>query len=74
PFFSGLPHCQIHCSMYPDILHQLYQGMLKHTITWFQAILGSRELDRCFQMAPPTHGARSFHNGLSHLTQVTGQE
>ncbi|KZT54817.1 hypothetical protein CALCODRAFT_438002 [Calocera cornea HHB12733] len=74
PFWSKLPHAQIHTSMYPDILHQLLQGVLKHVIEWLRDIVGEAELDRGFQSAPPTHGIRHFPEGLKNLQQLMGQE
>ncbi|KZT56215.1 hypothetical protein CALCODRAFT_436098 [Calocera cornea HHB12733] len=74
PFWSKLPLAQIHTSMYPDILHQLLQGVLKHIIDWLQDIVGAEELDRGFQSTPPTHGVRQFPEGLKSLQQLMGQE
>ncbi|KAG2156833.1 uncharacterized protein EDB93DRAFT_1101256 [Suillus bovinus] len=30
PFWIGLLHCNIHDTITPDILHQIYQGLVKH--------------------------------------------
>ena len=34
PFWKDLPYVHIYRSITPDILHQLYQGILKHMIGW----------------------------------------
>ena len=34
PFWEGFPLCDIHLSIMPDVLHQLYQGVVKHMIAW----------------------------------------
>ncbi|KZT51565.1 hypothetical protein CALCODRAFT_442895, partial [Calocera cornea HHB12733] len=74
PFWSKLHLAQIHTSMYPDILHQLLQGVLKHILDWLGDIVGDAELDRGFQTIPPTHGVRQFPEGLKNLQQLMGQE
>ena len=46
PFWEGFPLCDIHFSITPDVLHQLYQGVFKHLVSWCQSILTPQELDR----------------------------
>jgi Plavaka transposase len=36
PFWASLPFSNIYESITPDILHQLYQGMIKHLISWLK--------------------------------------
>ncbi|KAF8997261.1 hypothetical protein BDQ17DRAFT_1391908 [Cyathus striatus] len=33
-FWKHLPFVNIYCSIVPDILHQLFQGIIKHVISW----------------------------------------
>ncbi|KDQ58817.1 hypothetical protein JAAARDRAFT_128908 [Jaapia argillacea MUCL 33604] len=47
PFWEGFPFANIHESMTPDVLHQLYQGIFKHLVTWCKSAMGSSELDEC---------------------------
>jgi hypothetical protein len=74
PFWVGFPLVDIHRCVTPDVLHQLYQGVLKHLIGWVQEIMGADELDRRIQMLPPACGVRHFKNGISTLSQVSGVE
>ena len=74
PFWKELPYVHIYRSITPDILHQLYQGVIKHIIGWVTAALGEVEIDaRCRRM-PPNHNIRLFLKGITTLSRVTGKE
>ena len=73
-FWKNLPFVNIFCSITPDILHQLYQGVVKHLISWIQHAYGDAEIDaRCHRL-PPNHHIHLFLKGISHLSCVTGTE
>ncbi|KAJ7434375.1 hypothetical protein B0H11DRAFT_2164726 [Mycena galericulata] len=74
PFWEGLPYTNIFRSISPDILHQLYQGIVKHLIAWVKATCGEAEIDACCRRLPPNHNIRLFMNGISDLNRVTGKE
>ncbi|THU92858.1 hypothetical protein K435DRAFT_820394 [Dendrothele bispora CBS 962.96] len=74
PFWKDLPFTNIHDSVTPDALHQLYQGVLVHIINWVQKTMSKDELDRRAQCLPPTYGVRHFRNGITSLKQVSGSE
>lgn len=74
PFWVGFPLSDIHRCISPDILHQLYQGVLKHLIGWVQTVIGEEELDHRISPLPPACGVRHFKKGISTLAQVTGTE
>ncbi|KAI0054653.1 hypothetical protein BV25DRAFT_1873302 [Artomyces pyxidatus] len=74
PFWEDLPYVDIHNSITPDVLHQLYQGMLKHVVSWLKKAYGVEEIDACFSRLPPNHNLRLFSSGISHLSRVSGQE
>ncbi|KAG1837979.1 hypothetical protein DFJ58DRAFT_626361, partial [Suillus subalutaceus] len=38
PFWEGCPYTNIHLAIVPDVLHQLYQGVFKHLISWCDQI------------------------------------
>jgi len=74
PFWKDLPYVHIYRSITPDVLHQLYQGIVKHVIGWVIRACGAAEIDaRCRRM-PPNHNIRNFMKGISSLSCVTGQE
>lgn len=60
PFWKDLPYSHIYRSITPDILHQLYQGILKHLIGWVTQILGPLEIDARCRRLPPNHNIRHF--------------
>ncbi|KIY46435.1 hypothetical protein FISHEDRAFT_75626 [Fistulina hepatica ATCC 64428] len=74
PFWEKFPYVHIYRSITPDILHQLYQGVVKHLISWIRSACGSDEIDARCRRLPPNHHICLFLNGISHLTRVTGTE
>jgi hypothetical protein len=74
PFWEDLPFTDIHIAITPDVLHQLYQGVLKHLIFWCQDLLTKEELDRRIRTLPLSFGVRHFNNGISSLSQISGTE
>ena len=76
PFWEDLPYVNIFRSITPDILHQLYQGLIKHLVAWLTnpKAFGAVEVDaRCRRM-PPNHSTRIFTKGITSLSRVSGQE
>lgn len=74
PFWAGFPFCDINSCITPDVLHQLYQGVFKHIVTWCQELMDPEELDARIRCLPPYYGLRHFKNGISALSQVSGTE
>ncbi|KAJ6553786.1 hypothetical protein DFH09DRAFT_924695 [Mycena vulgaris] len=74
PFWEHLPYTNIFLSITSDVLHQLYQGVIKHLIEWLKESLGEAELDARCRRLPPNHNIRLFMKGISHLSRVTGRE
>jgi hypothetical protein len=77
PFWTDLPHCDIHHCITPDLLHQLYKGVWgEHVVEWAKESMvdGKRELDQCYKLMPRHRKLRHFANGVSHTTQWTGKE
>ncbi|KAI0048603.1 hypothetical protein FA95DRAFT_1490591 [Auriscalpium vulgare] len=74
PFWEELSFANVFLSITPDILHQMYQGMVKHAVQWLHAAFGEAEMDERCKRLPRNHGARLFSSGISHLSRVSGQE
>ncbi|KAJ3753700.1 hypothetical protein EV360DRAFT_53021 [Lentinula raphanica] len=74
PFWAGFPLTDIHRCIAPDVLHQLYQGVLKHLVSWVQKVVGEEALDERIKRLPPAPGVRRFPKGISNLAQVSGTE
>ncbi|KAF8886786.1 hypothetical protein BD779DRAFT_1611686 [Infundibulicybe gibba] len=74
PFWEDLPYVNIYRSITSDILHQVYQGIVKHLISWIEKLYGPEEIDERCKQFPPNHHIRLFMNGISSLSRVTGRE
>lgn len=60
PFWQNLPYSDIYLGITPDILHQLYRGVMKHLLSWVSTAFGEKELDARCRCLPPNHNIRSF--------------
>jgi len=74
PFWQDLPYSDIYLGITPDILHQLYQGVMKHLISWVTTAFGEKDLDARCRCLPPNHNIRSFSKGITSLSRITGKE
>ncbi|KAG1719600.1 hypothetical protein EDB19DRAFT_1970800 [Suillus lakei] len=74
PFWLDLPYTNIFQSITPDVLHQLYQGIIKHLIEWIKEACSEAEIDTRCRRLPPNHNIRLFLKGISHLSRVSGTE
>ncbi|KAH7102016.1 hypothetical protein BKA62DRAFT_617982 [Auriculariales sp. MPI-PUGE-AT-0066] len=74
PFWADWTHANIHAAMSSDVLHQLVQGIGKHIVQWLIALAPEKELDARIQRLPLAHGLRHFKNGITELTNISGQE
>ena len=77
PFWVNLPYCNIFQCFTPDIHHQLHKGIFKdHIVSWSTDAVdgGSDEVDRRFKSMSRHPTLRHFKNGISLVTQWTGNE
>jgi len=74
PFWQELPYSDIYLGITPDILHQLYQGVMKHLVSWITAAFGEKDLNARCRCLPPNHNIRAFSKGITSLSRVTGKE
>ncbi|KAL1711487.1 hypothetical protein EV715DRAFT_278453 [Schizophyllum commune] len=73
PFWRNLPYSHAYRAITPDVLHQLYQGVVKHLLEWLKSVFGAAEMDARCRRLPPNHSIRIFMSGISALSHVTGQ-
>ncbi|KAG1743776.1 hypothetical protein EDD22DRAFT_982113 [Suillus occidentalis] len=74
PFWEDLPFTNIFRAITPDVLHQLYQGLIKHLLGWLSAACGGAEIDaRCCRL-PPNHHIHLFSKGITCLSRISGTE
>ncbi|KAJ6527827.1 hypothetical protein B0H19DRAFT_969493 [Mycena capillaripes] len=74
PFWEDLPYVNIFLSITSDVLHQLYQGVIKHVVAWVTEAFGPVEIEaRCRRM-PLNHNTRLFLKGITTLSRVSGTE
>jgi hypothetical protein len=74
PFWADLPYGDIFMAMTPDILNQLYQGIIKHLLEWLKTVYSPAEIEARCQRLPHNHNIRLFLNGITHLSRLTGRE
>ena len=74
PFWASLPYVHIYQSITPDVLHQLYQGVIKHVVSWIFGAFDEAEIDARCRRLPPNHNIRIFSKGISSLSRVSGKE
>ncbi|KAG1791568.1 uncharacterized protein HD556DRAFT_1432897 [Suillus plorans] len=74
PFWEDLPFANIFRAITPDVLHQLYQGLIKHLLGWLSAACGAAELDARCCCLPPNHHIHLFRKGITSLSRISGTE
>ncbi|TEB31128.1 hypothetical protein FA13DRAFT_1791834 [Coprinellus micaceus] len=74
PFWKELPLAHVYRSITPDVLHQLYQGVVKHLISWLKEACGASEIDARCRRLPPNHNIHHFVKGITSLSRVSGKE
>ena len=74
PFWEDLPYANIYHSFVPDILHQLYQGIIKHLLAWLRSTFSEAEIDAQSQWFPPNHNICLYMKGVTSLSQLSGTE
>jgi Plavaka transposase len=74
PFWQFMPYIHIFRSITPNILHQLYQGVIKHLCAWLKAVFGPVKIDACCRRLPQNHHIHLFMKGITTLSRLSGQE
>ncbi|KAG2124671.1 hypothetical protein DEU56DRAFT_963354 [Suillus clintonianus] len=74
PFWEDLPFANIFRTVTPDVLHQLYQGLVKHLVQWLSEACGAVEIDARCRRLPLNHNIRLFTKGITTLSRLSGKE
>ncbi|KAG9091599.1 hypothetical protein FS749_016423 [Ceratobasidium sp. UAMH 11750] len=74
PFWRKLPGFDIARVLSPDLLHGVHKLFFDHFHRWNVNALGAEEFDTRLKAQPTTPGERSFPQGVSRLTQLSGKD
>ncbi|KAG2126326.1 uncharacterized protein EDB93DRAFT_1243842 [Suillus bovinus] len=74
PFWEDLPFANVFRAITPDVLHQLYQGLIKHLLGWLMAACGAAKIDARCRRLPPNHHIHLFTKGITCLLHISGTE
>ncbi|CUA77854.1 hypothetical protein RSOLAG22IIIB_06827 [Rhizoctonia solani] len=74
PFWRLIPDADICEILSPDLLHRFHKFFYDHIFEWNTLTLGENEMDVRMRSQIPLTGDRSFHSGVSHLSQTTMKE
>ncbi|KAG2140475.1 uncharacterized protein EDB93DRAFT_1241851 [Suillus bovinus] len=74
PFWEDLPYTNIYQAITPDVLHQLYQGLIKHLLGWLAQACRAAEVNAQCCWLPPNHHVQLFMKGITSLTRLSGTE
>ena len=55
PFWKDLPYSDPFQAISPDLLHQVFQGLVKYLVAWLTKAYGAAELDARCRRLPPNH-------------------
>jgi hypothetical protein len=74
PFWKRLPFVNIFQSITPDILHQLYQGVFRHSLAWITKAFNAAEINARYRRLIPNYHIRVFSDGITNLSRLTGKD
>ncbi|EPS94386.1 hypothetical protein FOMPIDRAFT_1055150 [Fomitopsis schrenkii] len=67
PFWKDHTFADIHLSITPDVLHQLYQGVFKHVLEWCSEVMDEGELDQRIRCLPPAYVSGDERKDIAHI-------